>query len=125
MKRTRLLLIANLVSVLYLGTAYLLMFPVLFSSGNNTAEEWGNIAGLILYIFVIPHLFLFTVGLVLGWVAYVKNSVRLALASFLFYTFGTLILMFAFLFGLPSTILAFASFRIMTKEKKTTELNAV
>jgi hypothetical protein len=124
MKRSQLLLFTNLFTVLYLGFGYYVF--VAFSSGTLKGESGLGIVILaVLSIFMIPHLILFSVGLLLGWVAYAKNSPGFALASAILYTLGSLMLVFYFWFGVVSTVMAYFAYAFMLKAKKQAQLNTV
>lgn len=124
MKRSQLLLYTNLFTVLYLGFGYYL-FIALSTGGSNADNGWGILILAVLSIFLIPHLILFSVGLILGWVAYAKNSPGFALASAILYTVGSVTLFFYFWFGLVSTVLTYVAYALMLKARKTAQLNTV
>jgi hypothetical protein len=124
MKRSQLLLYTNLFTLLYLGFGYYL-FIALGMGSQQGDPGWGVVIFAVLSIFLIPHLILFSVGLILGWVAFAKNSPGFALASAIVYTLGTLTLFFYFYFGLISTVLAYVAYALMLKAKKKAQLNVV
>jgi CHASE2 domain-containing sensor protein len=63
------------------------------------------------------------VGLILGWVAYAKNSPGFALASAILYTLGSLTLIYYFFLGLISTVLAYVAYAFMLKARKKAQIN--
>ena len=124
MKRSQLLLYTNLFTVLYLCFGYYLF--VALAGGTQSADNgWGVLILAVLSIFLIPHLILFSVGLILGWVAYAKNSPGFALASAILYTLGSLTLIYYFFLGLVSTVMAYVAYALMRKAKKQAQLNVV
>lgn len=124
MKRSQLLLYTNLFTLLYLGFRYY-VFIALGMGSQQGDTGWGVLIFAVLSIFLVPHLILFSVGLILGWVAFAKNSPGFALASAIVYTLGTLTLVFYFYFGLISTVLAYVAYALMLKAKKKAQLNVV
>lgn len=124
MKRSQLLLFTNLFTILYLAFGYYL-FVAFSTGGQNGDTGLGILILAVISIFLIPHLILFSVGLILGWVAYAKNSPGFALASAILYTLGSLTLVFYFWFGLVSTVMAYIAYALMLKARKTAQLNTV
>ncbi len=124
MKRSQLLLFTNLFTILYLCFGYYL-FIAFSINGQNGDAGLGILILAVISIFLIPHLILFSVGLILGWVAYAKNSPGFTLASAILYTLGSLTLVFYFWFGLVSTVLAYVAYVLMLKARKTAQLNTV
>lgn len=124
MKRSQLLLLTNLMTVLYLAFGFFMFFALGVGSQNGNSG-WGVLFFAVLSIFLIPHLILFSIGLGLGWVAYFKNSPGMALASAIFYTVGSLTLIHFFYLGLTSTVLGYVAFAFMQKAKKQAQLDGV
>jgi hypothetical protein len=122
MKRSQLLLYTNLFTLLYLGFGYYL-FIALSTGGSNADNGWAILILAVMSFLLIPHLILFSVGLILGWVAYAKNSPGFALASAILYTLGSLTLIYYFFLGLVSTVLAYAAYAFMLKARKKAQIN--
>jgi energy-coupling factor transporter transmembrane protein EcfT len=124
MKRSQLLLLTNLVTVLYLAFGFFVFFALGTGSLNGNSG-WGVLFFAVLSIFLIPHLILFTIGLSLGWVAYFRNSPGIALASAIFYTVGSLTLIHYFYLGLTSAVMGYVAYAFLLKAKKQAQLGGV
>ncbi len=108
--RSKVLLVSNIIATLYV--VYLVTYfggSVLSSSG---AEAVG---GAIATALVMPHMFMFLIGAVFGWIGYFIKASWSALVGAILYALGTLFFLAYFMFGVPILVLGFIGY---SKQKK-------
>ncbi len=108
--RSKVLLVSNIIATLYV--VYLITYfggSVLSTSG---AEAVG---GAIATALVMPHMLMFVIGAVFGWIGYFIKANWSALVGAILYAVGTLFFLAYFMFGVPILILGFVGY---SKQKK-------
>lgn len=106
MKKNKILLISSFLSPLYIGLALYVLIGLLTQDNNG----WGTLFAAVFSIFLIPSIVLVSVGLIFGWLAYVKNNRWLTLTSLILYLFGAMIALQFGLFLIPNIILNLIAF---------------
>jgi len=106
MKKNKILWISSCISPLYIGLA--LYFLISLMTQND--DGWGAVFGAVFSIFLIPSIILVSIGLIFGWLAYVKNKRWFTLTSLILYLFGAMIALQFGLFLIPNIILNLIAF---------------
>ncbi len=108
--RSKVLCVSNILS-----TAYVIYLMVYFFSGiadSSGAEAVGRAFAAAL---VVPHIILFLIGAVFGWLGFILKKSWAALVAGILYAVGTLFFLAYFMFGVPLLILGFIGY---SKQKK-------
>ena len=109
--RSKILFIANVLASVY--TIYLIIH---FVGGTINAEGAVEaIAGAIATVLVAPHIFIFLVGAIFGWVCFFSRKCWAALVAAILYSVGTLIFLLNAIYGVPILIFGFIGY---SKQKK-------
>ncbi len=119
-KRSIMLLVATILSTAY--AIYLLCYFVGGTAAASGTEE--AIGGAIATALVMPHLILFLIGAIFGWVGFLFKKAWLALVAAILYSVGTLFFLAYAMFGIPLLILGFVGYakqRKINKELKKVE----
>lgn len=108
--RSKILLITNILASIY--TIYLITYfggSIINSSG---AEAVG---GAIATALVTPHMFMFLIGAIFGWIGFFFKKSWGALVGAILYSAGTLLFLAYALFGVTILVLGFIGY---AKQKK-------
>ena len=110
-KRSIALWIATILATAY--SAYLIAyFTDLNSSADGTAEAIG---GAIATALVMPHMIMFVLGAIFGWLGVCLKASWAALVAAILYAVGTVLFLAYFMFGAPILIVGFVGY---AKQKK-------
>lgn len=109
-KRSKVLLVATALATIY--TVYLLSY---FVGGTANAEGTEAIGGAIATALVMPHMIMFLIGAVFGWIGVLARKSWAALVGAILYSVGTLFFLMYAMFGVPILILGFIGYG---KQKK-------
>ncbi|MBQ5608545.1 MAG: hypothetical protein IIU86_05920 [Oscillospiraceae bacterium] len=108
--RSKCLFVAN-----GLATAYGIYLVCYFFGTTLNASGADAVAGAIATALVLPHMILFLVGAVFGWLGYFAKKSWPALVAAILYSVGTLFFLAYVMFGVPLLILGFVGY---SKQKK-------
>lgn len=118
MKKTKLLLVTNVVS----GITLLFGLYLAFELATSPTDDWGMLFATIFLMFLVTSIVLVAIGLVFGLLAAKKNNRWLTLVSAILYLMGTLVLFNFGVFMLPTLGLSIATFVVqmiqIKKEKQ-------
>lgn len=109
-KRSKVLFTATALATIY--TVYLFSH---FFSTTLSAEGAEAVGGAIATALVMPHMIMFLIGAIFGWIGYLCRLSWSALVAAILYAVGTLLFLIYFMFGVPILILGFIGY---TKQKK-------
>lgn len=110
-KRSKALIVATLLATVY--AIYLLVyFYGVNKSADGAAEALG---GAIATALVTPHMVMFIIGAIFGWLGVCLKANWGALVAAILYTVGTVLFMAYIMFGAPILILGFIGY---AKQKK-------
>ena len=113
--RSKALLVANI-----LASAYAIYLISYFFGGTASAEGADAIGGAIATALVTPHMIMFLVGAVFGWIGYLAKQTWAALVGAILYSVGTLFFLAYFMFGVPILVLGFIGY---SKQKQLLKAN--
>ncbi len=109
--RSKILLIADI-----LASAYGIYLLTYFVGGTvNAADGTEALGGAIATALVAPHMFLFLLGAIFGWIGFLAKKAWGALVGAILYSVGTLFFIAYAMFGIPLLILGFVGY---AKQKK-------
>jgi len=109
--RSKILFIANV-----LASAYTIYLIIHFVGGTMNAEGTAEvIGGAIATTLVTPHMIIFLVGAIFGWVGFFSRMSWAALVAAILYSSGTLIFLLYAIYGVPILIFGFIGY---SKQKK-------
>lgn len=114
--RSKMLAVATI-----LATAYTIYLICYFVGGTASAEGTEALAGAIATALVMPHMILFLIGVIFGWIGLLLKKSWGALVSAILYSVGTLFFLAYAMFGVPILILGFVGY---AKQKKLNKINA-
>ena len=114
--RSKMLAVATI-----LGTAYAIYLVCYFVGWTATSDGVDALAGAIATALVMPHMILFLIGAVFGWIGLFFKKSWSALVSAILYSAGTLFFLAYAMFGVPILILGFVGY---AKQKKLNKINA-
>ncbi len=120
-KKSTSLLIANIISTIYMLIQFSVWFGIMGDSMDNGAAMLGVIMGI--FMTAIPVLCTL-IGTILGWFGYRNSSKGLVLAACILYTIG-LLQIFNFMFTIPTVIFAWVGFSKVLKINKEKLVNPV
>lgn len=109
--RSNVLLIATILATLY--SVYL--FSYFFGSIANSSSGTEVAAGVIATGFITPHLVLFILGAIFGWLGIFLKASWSALTGAILYSVGTLFFLLYAMFGIPILTLGFIGFAMQKK----------
>ena len=110
-KRSKVLTIATV-----LATAYVIYLISYFFGGTANATETEEvIGGAIATALVTPHMIMFLIGAIFGWLGVFLRKSWAALVAAILYSVGTLFFLAYVMFGAPILILGFVGY---AKQKK-------
>lgn len=108
--RSKMLLVSNL-----LASAYAIYLITYFVGGTASAEGTAAVGGAIATALVMPHMIMFLIGAVFGWIGYLGKMSWAALVGAILYSVGTLFFLAYFMFGVPLLVFGFIGY---SKQKK-------
>ncbi len=114
-KRSIILLIATLLSTIY--TIFLCSY---FFGGVANSEGAEQVGGAIATALVMPHMIMFAIGAVFGFIAYFCKAAWSALVAAILYSVGTLFFLMYAMFGIPILVFGFIGF---VNQKKLNKAN--
>lgn len=113
-KRSIMLAIATIAATVY--TVYLLCY---FLGGTAAAsDETSLLAGAIATAMVTPHMILFSIGIIFGWIGLLAKKSWAALVAAILYSVGTALFVVYIMFGGPILILGFIGYANQRKINK-------
>ena len=116
-KRSRMLLVATILATAY--TIYLINY---FFGGTASAKGIDFLAGAIATALVMPHMLLFLIGTIFGWIGFILKKSWGALVAAILYSVGTLFFLAYAIFGVPILVFGFIGYAKQKKiNKKNTE----
>ena len=108
--RSKILLTASVLATLY--TVFLISY---FGGGVLNADGTEAIGGAIATALVTPHMFMFLLGAIFGWIGFFAKKSWAALVAAILYSVGTLFFIMYAMFGIPILVLGFVGY---SKQKK-------
>lgn len=108
--RSKVLCVANV-----LATAYVIYLISYFSGQMENLDGAEAIGGAIATAMVTPHMIMFLIGAVFGWLGFFIKKSWAALVAAILYSVGTLLFPLYFMFGVPILVLGFIGY---SKQKK-------
>lgn len=112
-KRSVMLFIATILSTAY--AVYLICYFIGGTAASNDAEALG---GAIATALVMPHMIVFLIGSVFGWIGTLLKKSWAALVAAILYSVGTLLFLAYAMFGVPILILGFIGYANQKKINK-------
>ncbi len=113
--RSKILFIANLLSTIY--AIYLISY---FCGGTLNSDGTEAIGGAIATALVLPHVIMFLIGAVFGWIGFLAKKSWAALVAAILYSVGTVFFIMYAMFGIPILIFGFIGY---SKQKKLNSVN--
>lgn len=101
-----------------LATAYSIYLICYFVGGTASSSGTDALAGAIATTLVTPHMILFSIGAVFGWVGVFAKKAWSALVAAILYSVGTVLFLVYAMFGVPILILAFIGYANQRKLNK-------
>lgn len=108
--RSKVLFAASALATLY--SIYLITY---FGGGVLNSEGAEAVGGAIATALVMPHMIVFLVGAVFGWIGFILKKSWAALVAAILYSAATLFFIMYAMFGVPILILGFIGY---SKQKK-------
>lgn len=108
--RSKILLVANILATLY--TVYLITY---FGGGTLNADGAEAVGGAIATALVTPHMIMFLIGGIFGWLGFFIKKSWAALVAAILYSVGTLFFLMYAMFGIPILVFGFIGY---SKQKK-------
>ena len=103
--RSKILFVASTLATLY--TVYLISY---FVGGTLNADGSEAVSGAIATALVTPHMIVFLIGAVFGWIGFIAKKSWAALVAAILYSVGTLIFLVYAMFGIPILIFGFIGY---------------
>lgn len=98
-----------------LATAYAVYLFSYFFGGVAGADGAEAVGGAIATALVLPHMLMFVIGAVFGWIGVLAKASWSALVAAILYAVGTLCFLMYAMFGIPILVLGFVGY---AKQKK-------
>ena len=112
-KRSLMLFIVTVLSTAY--TVYLLCY---FVGGTASASGTDALSGAIATALVTPHMVMFLIGAIFGWLGLLLKKSWAALVAAILYSVGSLLFLAYIMFGAPILILGFIGYANQKKINK-------
>ena len=93
-----------------LATIYVVYLFSYFFGTTAAAEGAEAVGGAIATALVMPHMIVFLIGAVFGWLGVFIKKSWAALVGALLYSVGTLLFLAYFMFGVPILVLGFIGY---------------
>ncbi len=103
--RSKCLFIATTLATLYVVYLFSYFFGI-----TASAEGAEAVGGAIATALVMPHMIVFLIGAVFGWLGVFIKKSWAALVGAILYSVGTLLFLAYFMFGVPILILGFIGY---------------
>ena len=113
--RSKVLCISNALATIY--AVYLIVY---FFGGTMNASGAEAVGGAIATALVTPHMLMFLIGAVFGWLGFFIKKSWAALVAGILYAVGTLFFLAYFMFGVPLLVLGFVGYANQKKLNKAT-----
>lgn len=113
--RSKILFVANALATLY--TVYLISY---FGGGVLNADGAEAVGGAIATALVTPHMMMFFIGAIFGWIGFLAKKSWAALVAAILYSVGTLFFLMYAMFGVPILVFGFIGYN---KQKKLNSQN--
>lgn len=102
-----------------IATVYAIYLITYFSGNTLNAENSAEAAGgAIATALVMPHMIMFIIGAVFGWIGVLAKKNWAALLAAILYSVGTVLFPLYFMFGIPILILGFIGYALQKKLNK-------
>lgn len=111
--RSKILCVSNA-----LATAYVIYLIVYFFGGTMNACGTDAVGGAIATALVMPHMIMFLIGAIFGWLGFFIKKSWAVLTSAILYSAGTLLFLAYFMFGVPLLVLGFVGYSMQKKLNK-------
>lgn len=98
-----------------LATVYAIYLISYFFGATANAEGAEAVGGAIATALVMPHMIMFLIGAIFGWIGVLGKKTWAALVGAILYAVGTLFFLAYFMFGVPLLVLGFVGY---SKQKK-------
>lgn len=98
-----------------LATAYSIYLISYFVGGTASSSGSEAVGGAIATALVTPHMLMFSIGAIFGWLGVFLKKSWAALVAAILYSVGTLCFLAYFMFGIPILVLGFVGY---SKQKK-------
>ena len=98
-----------------LATAYTVYLIVYFGNGVMNTDGAEAVGGAIATALVMPHMVMFLIGAIFGWIGFLGRKSWAALVAAIVYSVGTLVFVMYAMFGIPILVLGFIGY---SKQKK-------
>ncbi len=108
--RSKVLLVSNIAASLYV--IYLVTY---FGGSLSSASGSEAVGSAIATALVMPHVIMFAIGALFGWIGFFIKASWSALVAAILYAVGTVLFVAYFMFGAPILILGFVGY---SKQKK-------
>lgn len=108
--RSKILFAASALAALY--TIFLISY---FGGGTLNADGAEAVGGAIATALVTPHMIMFLIGAIFGWIGFLAKKSWAALVAAILYSVGTLFFLMYAMFGVPILVLGFIGYN---KQKK-------
>ncbi len=111
--RSKILLVASV-----LATAYTVYLIVYFGGGTLNAGNAGDAeaaGSVIATALVTPHMIMFLIGAVFGWIGFLAKKAWAALVAAILYSVGTLFFIMYAMFGISILVLGFIGYAMQRK----------
>ncbi len=112
--KSKMLMASTITATAY--TIYLICYFIGVIASANGSEE--AIGGGIAALLVTPHMILFLIGSIFGWIALILKKSWPALIAAISYSVGTLCFLMYAMFGIPILILGFFGYANQQKLNK-------
>lgn len=112
-KRSIMLSIATILSTAY--AVYLLCY---FVGGTASASGTEAVGGAIATALAMPHMIMFLIGAVFGWIGFLAKKSWATLVAAILYSVGTLFFLAYAMFGIPLLVLGFIGYANQKKINK-------
>ena len=108
--RSKILFMASALATIY--TVFLITY---FGGNTLNADGAEALGGAIATALVTPHMIMFLIGAIFGWVGFITKKSWAALVAAILYSVGTLFFLMYAMFGIPILVLGFVGY---SKQKK-------
>ncbi len=108
--RSKILFIATTLATLY--TIYLITY---FGGGTLNTDNAEVVGAAIATALVTPHMIMFLIGAIFGWIGFLAKKSWAALVAAILYSAGTLFFLLYAMFGVPILVFGFIGY---SKQKK-------
>ena len=93
-----------------LATIYVIYLISYFFGTTASSEGAEAVGGAIATMLVLPHIVMFLIGIVFGWIGVIAKKAWAALVGAILYAVGTFFFLAYFMFGVPILVLAFVGY---------------